>query len=627
MANIKNYIENIRSAIFGKEVRGSLADGLDAINKETENTTLRQKHLENTFDQLIINEGNSNAEIVDARVGENGTSFEKLGDRLDNFDSHLAESMIESVRLDIGDLKANSDIMIDYIRNKQVELRSLAFQKLTTTTDIFTIITQGDSTIYGSGMEKDGTQRPADTTPTPSGAVHVAKRATISYPEKMQECLRLVYGNRINVINWGYSGDSAKMGYEKWNKKGTQVADVAIINYGINNGAIPSVPDYRDVSMYLEYMEKIIINHTLYNRAVYVLTPFKQVKSDQLHIKYFIDSLINLANKYNLPIIKGDILTENQDINIMSGTSNEDDKHFNSIGYSIIGARIAGYFIGTQNKVTSNDILLTRQTIDSIRYIKNCTFGGGEGLRTPTEIGTSIYTYINTDGSVVYSFETKEDNLCVYPIVALPSGTNFEMILDFEVQKSQNSYVSNEINNYPILNKNTINNALFNDLKTVLDGKTKCIVIPTKGIHTITINSKVSFSKLMGIGFLSLADLLKKEPFYYGYTSETFSSASVPTTRVPMFAIRKLGYSIDNTYKYKETLLKLSLNNYNKNTINYVLSLGYKKIGQENIITFGDDLAGDRTLTGIDIDTVTDELILIWGGVLTKPASFTIKVN
>lgn len=91
MANIKNYIENIRSAIFGKEVRGSLADGLDAINKETENTTSRQKHIEKTFDQLIINSGNSNAEIVDARVGENGLSFNKLGDRLDSFDSHLAE--------------------------------------------------------------------------------------------------------------------------------------------------------------------------------------------------------------------------------------------------------------------------------------------------------------------------------------------------------------------------------------------------------------------------------------------------------------------------------------------------------------------------------------------------------
>lgn len=104
MANIKNYIENIRSAIFGKEVRGSLADGLDAINKETENTTSRQKHLENTFDQLIINEGNSNAEIVDARVGENGSNFEKLGDRLDNFDSHLAEKDKEMTTLRNVDL-------------------------------------------------------------------------------------------------------------------------------------------------------------------------------------------------------------------------------------------------------------------------------------------------------------------------------------------------------------------------------------------------------------------------------------------------------------------------------------------------------------------------------------------
>ena len=91
MANIKDYIEDIRSAIFGKEVRGSLADGLAAINKETENTTSRQRHLEDTFDQLIINSGDSNAEIVDARVGENGSNFEKLGDRLDNFDSHLAD--------------------------------------------------------------------------------------------------------------------------------------------------------------------------------------------------------------------------------------------------------------------------------------------------------------------------------------------------------------------------------------------------------------------------------------------------------------------------------------------------------------------------------------------------------
>ncbi|MFR3912829.1 MAG: hypothetical protein ACLTYB_17085, partial [Clostridium paraputrificum] len=76
----------IREAIYGKEVGGSLADGLEAINNETENTTVRQKKLETTFNDLIINAGNSNAEIVDARGGET-----KLKDRLDKFDEKLGE--------------------------------------------------------------------------------------------------------------------------------------------------------------------------------------------------------------------------------------------------------------------------------------------------------------------------------------------------------------------------------------------------------------------------------------------------------------------------------------------------------------------------------------------------------
>ena len=93
MANIKNELNNIKSALYGKDVRGSIHDGIDAINKEVENTTGRQVDLENTFDQLVINAGNSNAEIVEARVKNDGTSYSKLGDRLDAVDSQLAQNM------------------------------------------------------------------------------------------------------------------------------------------------------------------------------------------------------------------------------------------------------------------------------------------------------------------------------------------------------------------------------------------------------------------------------------------------------------------------------------------------------------------------------------------------------
>lgn len=91
MADIKTHLNNIKGALYGKDVRGSIYDGIDAINTEVENTTGRQVDLENTFDQLVINAGNSNAEIVDARVKNDGTSYSKLGDRLDAVDSQLVQ--------------------------------------------------------------------------------------------------------------------------------------------------------------------------------------------------------------------------------------------------------------------------------------------------------------------------------------------------------------------------------------------------------------------------------------------------------------------------------------------------------------------------------------------------------
>ena len=92
MANIKKHLDNIKGALYGKDVRSSIHDGIDAINKEVESTTGKQVDLESTFDQLVINAGNSNAEIVDARVKADGTSYSKLGDRLDSVDSQLEQN-------------------------------------------------------------------------------------------------------------------------------------------------------------------------------------------------------------------------------------------------------------------------------------------------------------------------------------------------------------------------------------------------------------------------------------------------------------------------------------------------------------------------------------------------------
>lgn len=79
MANIKEYLNNILNAIYGKDVRQSIHDGIDAINedvKESMNvsneTKTRQDLLEQKYEEQIANIASSepqNAEIVDARGG------------------------------------------------------------------------------------------------------------------------------------------------------------------------------------------------------------------------------------------------------------------------------------------------------------------------------------------------------------------------------------------------------------------------------------------------------------------------------------------------------------------------------------------------------------------------------
>ena len=91
MANIQHWLEQIRRAIYGRQVRSSIADAIEAINKE-------QSHLDGAFDQLIINAGNSNAEIVDARVKADGTQFNTLGERLNKNDEDLQSTLQRSLR-------------------------------------------------------------------------------------------------------------------------------------------------------------------------------------------------------------------------------------------------------------------------------------------------------------------------------------------------------------------------------------------------------------------------------------------------------------------------------------------------------------------------------------------------
>lgn len=125
MANISRYISKIKTAIYGKDVRGSLADGLEAINKETEAATAlsqeidqRQTSIEKQFDDQIANmtlDDPSSAELVAARTNVNtGESYDTIGRRLDAEYADVTAQLTKSLKK-IG-LKSKADIfhLFDY---------------------------------------------------------------------------------------------------------------------------------------------------------------------------------------------------------------------------------------------------------------------------------------------------------------------------------------------------------------------------------------------------------------------------------------------------------------------------------------------------------------------------------
>lgn len=120
MANIKTHLNNIKNALFGNEVRGSIHDGIDAINKEVEGTTKEQQKLSDTFKNLTINAGNSNAEIVAARG-----SKEWLADRLDENEEKISvlEKEIKLSNIDSWRKLPNSQKCIIFIGDSTSDVR------------------------------------------------------------------------------------------------------------------------------------------------------------------------------------------------------------------------------------------------------------------------------------------------------------------------------------------------------------------------------------------------------------------------------------------------------------------------------------------------------------------------
>ncbi|RDW21047.1 hypothetical protein CWR48_04335, partial [Oceanobacillus arenosus] len=99
--NIKNLANSVRNAIYGKDVRESIAKSMEATGDTADVAKKTSEEQIERVDRIIANAGKDNTEIVDARGGE-----KLLGNRLNSIDQNMAQmaslSYVDAILASLG---------------------------------------------------------------------------------------------------------------------------------------------------------------------------------------------------------------------------------------------------------------------------------------------------------------------------------------------------------------------------------------------------------------------------------------------------------------------------------------------------------------------------------------------
>ena len=586
---------------------------------------------------LEFNEKGIDENIVREKVNyflENSLKIKDIITKLDTNTKTIIAKDINS-----SNYKANTQIDVEYYKMRQTQLFSNCIRKLIKGEDVICIF-QGDSLTYGADKYSND-KRPPDSTPAPDGSVNTSERASITYPEAVQEFLSSMFSGNITIINRGYAGIYAERSMRMWNKK--VIADFNAIMIGTNDSRNKSCPYVGDIETYIYWVEQIILQNLIWDIPVILLTPPKTKLADDLDIDTFGNGLINLAKKYNIPVLDTREVFKGYPSTIYS-----DVTHFNGKGYSVLGARLAAFMLGyTKNKIVNiNDVLLTRPQIDNCYYKGNAKLSNISIPFTPEEYaeGKGIYAKIQ-GGKLTYSFFANSDNMVVIPTVNIYPNCTFKMSLDFGTEPSQlslvqtvfgNSNTNKNYNNIYTYTNNTESNKQTSK-KEYITNKDIPLLITQKGWHTITIESENC--NFFGLEFLQLDYFIKEEKpkgYYLGYTHNEYTShgQDVTETRISLHDLKSNLGSLfyDNMSYYRTPVLEITVTNYYKNVIKYWVMCGRTTQPNEWVFLGEQAKAGrsnvnERTITNVTFDSNTKELVITWGGATTYESNFVISIH
>lgn len=191
------------------------------------------------------------------------------------------------------------------------------------------IVCVGDSITYGYDVTS------TDIIPPPAEGGHIRTRAPIQYPTRLQDRLNKFTKSVSTVINYGFSGDTAKQSYNRWTTN--PGCHVAHIMFGINDAN-------GDFTEYGEYIEKLIRRYIDWGHGVVIHTSTAQTYNNgNAGGARFTQYARVIAASYGCPVFESEGVHQycRYDSVYSDGT------HFNKAGYAKYGDAVAAFILAS----------------------------------------------------------------------------------------------------------------------------------------------------------------------------------------------------------------------------------------------------------------------------------------
>lgn len=413
MANIKDKLNNIKNALFGKDVRDSIHDGIDAINKEVESTTGRQQHLEGTFEQLIINEGNSNAEIVAGRVKEDGTSFTTIGKRI--ADSEGKISVLDSQLEHIENTKAN---ITDLTSNRQ-------FKGSKTTAEILALTGNNGDYYYSTDESVYYKYNGANWSNIGVGNT-LENKANILFPPQIENKYLKPNGTFVDLVGTNFLTLELDVSYNQRFLINCSCRDnTRIYSFVDKNGVVISTYPSESGNLSLTTMNSVI---TIPKDCV-KLRVCTYKSGNVYHISTvagqgeIVESLDKVVDYVDNNIQTVDLIEENRFINSTGGFSDITSASFRSI----------------ELNVTENERFNVKGSVKDLQRLYSLVDNEGKVIEVfPNQDGKLNLTKYNQNITIpkncvklrVCSYNDFENNITILPILKLPIAEEKVEILE-----------------------------------------------------------------------------------------------------------------------------------------------------------------------------------------------------